>query len=327
MTARGVWLARLGSRWRKWLRDPAAFGDELPSPGLRAAMVGGLRLGAFVADLLGAEDRMARAEWRRLKVELVQTSADGRRFEFLTAAGASPPVWPSHALVGPAPGEIQAIAVAFSDGGEVVAAEVSSGRPGLLTLGGRPASVRIYRTDQGGVLPARLPIRPVGRSGLVDTRVAAGETVGAALREAWPPMERRSDGPGVAAYRAWIAANEPRAAELEEIRAWIDHTPGPPSIAVIMPVHDPRPEHLRQAMDSVRAQLYPAWTLCIADDGSRSPTVREMLREAGASDPRIRLTTHAEARGVAEATNAALALADADVALFLDHDDVLAPHA
>ena len=327
MTAPGVWLARFGSRWRKWSRDPAAFSDELPSSGLRAAAVGGLRLGTRVADLLGAEERRVLAAWRRLRVELVQTGPDGRRFEFLTASGVRPQAWPSLVLIGPAPPGVQIIAVAFSEGGAVIAAEIASDRPGLLSLGGRPASVRIYRTDEGGALPERLAVRPTGRSGLVDSRIAGGETLAAALREAWPPVERRSDGPGLADYRAWIAANEPGPAELDEIRAWAASARDLPSISVVMPVHDPQPEHLQQAIDSVRAQIYPTWTLCIADDGSRSPAIHELLRKAQASDPRIRLATHAEAKGVAEATNAALALAEGEVVLFLDHDDLLAPHA
>ena len=321
-----VWLARLGSRWRKWARDPAAFHDELPSPALRALALGTMALVTRASDVLDAEDRRIRRAWRRLGVALAPTESDPRRFEFRTASGGLVEVWPSRVLVGPAPGELQAVAVAFAENGEVTAAEISSRRPGLLTLSKRPASVRLYRVDEGGALPSRLAVRPTGRGGLLDVRLAAGDGLGTVLREAWPPFERRSGGPSVAAYRAWIAANEPGEAELADLAAWAAAEPERPSIAVLMPVHDPRAEHLRAAIASVQAQAYPAWTLCIADDGSRSLAVRQVLQEAGA-DPRIRLTTHAEPQGVAQATNAALALAAADVALFLDHDDVLAPYA
>ena len=326
MTKPPVWLTRLGSRARKWARDPAAFNDELPSPGLRALALQTMVLVTRTVDALDSEDRRVRRAWRRLGVELAQSDADPRRFEFLTAAGGPVGAWPSRVLVGPAPDEMQAIAVAFTGGGEVTAAEVGPDRAGLLTLSGRPASVRLYRTDAGGELPARLEARPTGRGGLIDVRQAGGEGLAAALREAWPPVERRAGGPSVAAYRAWIEANEPGPRELEAIAAWAGAIPGLPAIAVLMPVHDPRPEHLEAAIASVRAQAYPAWTLCIADDGSRSPEVRRILEEA-AADPRVRLVNHPEALGVAAATNAALALAEAEAVLFLDHDDVLAPHA
>ena len=326
MTKPPVWLTRLGSRARKWARDPAAFNDELPSPALRALALRTMVLVTRTVDALDSEDRRVRRAWRRLGVELAQTEADPRRFEFRTAAGGPVGAWPSRVLVGPAPGEMQAIAVAFTEGGEVTAAEVGEDRAGLLTLSGRPASVRLYRTDAGGELPGRLEARPTGRGGLIDVRQAGGEGLAAALREAWPPVERRAGGPSVGAYKAWIEANEPGPREMEAIAAWAAATPGLPAIAVLMPVHDPRPEHLEAAIASVKAQAHPAWTLCIADDGSRSPEVRLILQEA-AADPRVRLATHPEALGVAAATNAALALADAEAVLFLDHDDVLAPHA
>ena len=328
MTAAGAWLARFASRWRKWTRDPAAFADELPSPALRAAALGGMALGVRVTDVLEGDDRRARQTWRRLKVELVASDGDGGRYQFLTAAGGPPPLWPGRVLIGPAPEGFQAIALAFGDGeGEVRAAELGPGRMGLLALDGQPASLRLYRIDSGGSPVQRLAVRPVGRAGLVRARCAAGQPLSLALREAWPPVERRTQGPSLAAYRRWIAHNEPGPAELDEIGAWAVRTPGLPRISVLMPVRDPRPEHLAAAIASVRGQAYPDWGLCIADDGSRSPQVQAILREATGADPRIRLVAHAESRGVAAATNAALALADGEAALFLDHDDVLAPHA
>lgn len=326
MTASGVWISRFGSRFRKWARDPAAFCDELPSPWLREVFVRWLGFNTGVADLLNPDDRAAQAEWRRSGVELVQVDAGRRRFAFLARDGGAPALWPSRVMIGPASG-LQAIAVASSDGGEVTAAEVGPERPGLLALGGRPASVQIYRTDDGGGLPERIGAKPAGRSDLVRIRRAGGETLAAALREAWPPVERRTEGPGVSAYRSWIARNEPGLAEIQQIRRWAQSAPGLPPLSVLMPVHDPRPEHLEAAIASVRSQAYPHWTLCIADDGSRSDRVRDILGRAQADDPRIRLVTHAEPRGVAEATNAALALADGEAVVFLDHDDVLAPHA
>ena len=49
-------------------------------------------------------------------------------------------------------------------------------------------------------------------------------------------------------------------------------------LSVVMPVFDPDPEHLRQAIRSVVEQAYDRWELCIADDASRRPAVREILR-------------------------------------------------
>ncbi len=129
-------------------------------------------------------------------------------------------------------------------------------------------------------------------------------------------------------YQAWIAENdrlsaEDRAAIERDVAAMADA----PAIAVIMPVRDPPPPFLAAAIASVRAQIYPHWQLCIADDASENPAVRAMLEEAARDDGRIRLARCPAAGGIARASNAALALADAPYAALLDHDDALAPHA
>src|SRR5579872_5218644 len=43
-----------------------------------------------------------------------------------------------------------------------------------------------------------------------------------------------------------------------------------PLISVVMPAHEPPAWAFQQAIDSVRAQLYPNWELCVADDASPS---------------------------------------------------------
>ena len=48
-----------------------------------------------------------------------------------------------------------------------------------------------------------------------------------------------------------------------------------------MPVYETDPGYLQEAIDSVRAQAYPDWELCIADDGSR-----RRQRPRGCSTPR-----------------------------------------
>ena len=84
---------------------------------------------------------------------------------------------------------------------------------------------------------------------------------------------------------------------------------------------------LEEAIASVRNQTYPHWELCLVDDGSTNPQITTTLQRHAASDPRIHLTRHATARGISEATNAALTLATGDYIALLDHDDTLTPDA
>lgn len=101
----------------------------------------------------------------------------------------------------------------------------------------------------------------------------------------------------------------------------------PPTIAIVMPVWNPEPEHLRAAIDSVLAQKYRNWQLCIADDASTRPEIPVILREYAARESRIRLTFRQENGHICRATNSAIALAEADWIAFMDNDDLLTPDA
>jgi O-antigen biosynthesis protein len=103
--------------------------------------------------------------------------------------------------------------------------------------------------------------------------------------------------------------------------------PGAPLISVLMPVHDPDPRYLEEAIASVRNQTFAGWQLCLADDGSIDERVREIMRRAVDEDDRIQVTSHQPARGISAATNAALELASGEYIALVDHDDVIAADA
>jgi GT2 family glycosyltransferase len=98
-------------------------------------------------------------------------------------------------------------------------------------------------------------------------------------------------------------------------------------ISLILPVYQPPERWLERAIESVRAQLYPLWELCIADDASRAPYVRRILERAAAADTRIKVVFR-EANGhISAASNSALALATGEFIALLDHDDELVEEA
>jgi GT2 family glycosyltransferase/2-polyprenyl-3-methyl-5-hydroxy-6-metoxy-1,4-benzoquinol methylase len=111
------------------------------------------------------------------------------------------------------------------------------------------------------------------------------------------------------------------------IRARIEAFPRRPLLSILMPVYDTPEEYLRAAIDSVRAQLYPDWQLCIADDASRAAHVRKLLERIAREDDRIEVCFRATNGHIAEASNSALALATGEYVLLLDHDDELEEHA
>ncbi len=100
-----------------------------------------------------------------------------------------------------------------------------------------------------------------------------------------------------------------------------------PRYSVITPVYDPPPGVLQACIDSVKAQWLCDWQLCLVDDRSTSAEVHEILRAEAAADARICVRFRDHNGGIIDASNDALAMATGEFVAFLDHDDLLTPHA
>ena len=100
----------------------------------------------------------------------------------------------------------------------------------------------------------------------------------------------------------------------------------PPAIDIVMPVCDPPPDILREAIASVTAQSYANWTLLIADDCSSAPEIHAIL-DGAEKHAQIKVIKRSERGHISEASNSALALGTAPWVTFLDHDDLLHRHA
>jgi GT2 family glycosyltransferase len=128
-------------------------------------------------------------------------------------------------------------------------------------------------------------------------------------------------------YQLWLKAHELTPARTRSIRRAAASLAYRPLVSIVMPVYNPDPAWLRDAIESVRAQLYDNWELCIADDGSRRAGVRELLERYQRDEPRARVDYLSKNAGIAAASNAALALATGEFVGLLDHDDKLKPDA
>ena len=107
----------------------------------------------------------------------------------------------------------------------------------------------------------------------------------------------------------------------------VDRLPRRPLLSVIMPVYNTPRRWLERAIDSVRAQLYPDWELCIADDASPEPDVRRVLDAYAQQDPRIKIVYRERNGHISEASNSALDVATGEFVVLMDSDDELPPHA
>ena len=101
-----------------------------------------------------------------------------------------------------------------------------------------------------------------------------------------------------------------------------------PLISILVPVYKTDEKKLSLMIESVLAQTYKNFELCLADascDGSRKR--EKLLHSFSKKDDRVRFSVLSENLGIAENTNRAMALSKGEWIALLDHDDTLEPDA
>lgn len=127
-------------------------------------------------------------------------------------------------------------------------------------------------------------------------------------------------------YAIWLFRNRSFTFHsLKEMYEKVKATKLKPKISVVMPVYNPDPLELRQAVDSLLWQTYPYWELCIVDDSSRT---RDYLKILGRlRDRRIRVYLRDSHAGIAETSQYAIKMSKGEYIAFMDQDDELYPDA
>lgn len=98
-------------------------------------------------------------------------------------------------------------------------------------------------------------------------------------------------------------------------------------ISIAVPVYHTGEIFLREMIDSVVAQSYRNWELCIANAGPDDEKVNAILKEYAAKDARIHVKNLEKNEGIGKNTNRAFEMANGQYVALLDHDDLLAPDA
>lgn len=129
-------------------------------------------------------------------------------------------------------------------------------------------------------------------------------------------------------YAEWIEQVEgPSLPQPALQAAEIDGWGWPPLFSIILATRNSDPVTLHACLDSVLAQTYEYWQLCVADEASTAPHGREILKEYAERDRRVHVICRSPNGHTVEAQNAALDLANGDFVVLLDPADTLAPHA
>ena len=126
-------------------------------------------------------------------------------------------------------------------------------------------------------------------------------------------------------YQKWILHHLPGNKELEKQRKTVfDYQP---KISIVIPLYKTPEKYLRQLVDTVKAQTYPNWELCLSDGSGEDSPIRKLLESLEASDKRIRVIHNEKQLQISKNTNAAIQAATGEYIAFADHDDELTPNA
>lgn len=129
-------------------------------------------------------------------------------------------------------------------------------------------------------------------------------------------------------YAPWFERHKPSQEELERQRKQSRKLANQPLISVVVPCYKTPENYLLEMMDSVRAQTYGNWQLCLMDatpTGEVGRCVRSYCKQY--QEKRILYRHLEENLGISGNTNKGLETAKGEWVGFLDHDDLLAPEA
>lgn len=102
-----------------------------------------------------------------------------------------------------------------------------------------------------------------------------------------------------------------------------------PLISICIPAYKPDMKYFKTAIESVEAQTYTNWQICIADDNSCSDKLNDfiakLIKKHGAC--KVRAIKRSENGNISKSTNSAIGISTGEYVLLLDQDDALSKHA
>lgn len=160
-------------------------------------------------------------------------------------------------------------------------------------------------------------------SGLPSARLTVGATLRAVARSLNPSVSTDQQN-----YLEWIEKYDTiTESDVSAMAAMLPSLKFTPLISVVLPVYNTKHGLLKQAIESILAQTYPYLELCIADDASTDPEIRNIILNAAQRDKRVKYIFRSTNGHIAACSNSALSLASGDFVALVDHDDVIPIHA
>lgn len=126
-------------------------------------------------------------------------------------------------------------------------------------------------------------------------------------------------------YQTWLKENPVTRQELKKQRNAVFRENI--KFSLVVPLYKTDKFLLDSLVDSVLAQTYSNWELCLSDGSGANSPIRELLEEYQKKDSRIKVIYNEKQLQISDNTNAAIGIATGNYIAFADHDDTLAPEA
>lgn len=345
---------RFGRKWRKFRRDPVRFFADARNPLLQRSGLWALVAGQIVGDLpralvvlaarlFGARQREIRiqpAAQLRLSGELWESTGNDPQFNLILPEQLRRGGWVRFHISSPSCEDFLEPVLYVDEGTgfseqSAIRLPATDGDP-VSRIVLLPPHIKGLRLDPMA-RPGHFRIGSVGVEFLTYWEVlrhSLGEEHGklpavlGRTRSGSRPAVSRNDGISRDEYARWISRYDSLStADCRRMRHHVTTMKTRPLFSIVMPVFESHMPWLREAVESIQAQIYPDWELCVVDDASSSPSIVAYLDDLAAQDSRIRVFKREKNGGIVAASNDALAMTSGDWIVSVDHDDRLADHA
>ena len=124
-------------------------------------------------------------------------------------------------------------------------------------------------------------------------------------------------------YKSWFKLTKASKEELikQKEYKWAEDTP---LFSIVVPLYRTPKGYLKELIESIEAQTYVKWELCLADG---SPDNKLEMLVKSYQDERIKYRYIGENLGISGNTNKAVEMATGDFIVLCDHDDLITPDA
>lgn len=147
--------------------------------------------------------------------------------------------------------------------------------------------------------------------------------ISSVLQKSVNKIRKMRQGDGL--YHTWLKENPLTKQELKRQRQAVFKEDV--KFSLVVPLYKTEKHLLKALIESVQAQTYSNWELCLSDGSGADSPIRKTLEEYQKEDPRIKVVFNDRQLQISENTNAAIGIATGNYIAFADHDDTLSEEA